>query len=99
MYGVPVVEKFRVDRETFTLFHVLAAEAALEYFGIEGNDEGNVERSVHEMTIPKESIGDHRLSVRGFEIRLKELSGDTEKISISLTKEPLLLSLIHSWRR
>ncbi len=90
MYGVPVTEKFRVEKGQLTLFHVISSDAALEYFGIERKEENNVRRELVEFSIPWASVGKHVLTVKDREIRLGDLSGQGEHIRIRMAEMPII---------
>jgi hypothetical protein len=90
MYGVPVTEKFRVEKGQLTLFHVISSDAALEYFGIERKEENNVRRELVEFSIPRASVGKHVLTVKDREIRLGDLNGQGEHIRIRMAEMPII---------
>jgi hypothetical protein len=90
MYKVPVTEKFRVENGHFVLFHVISSEAALEYFRIEGKEEGNVRRALVEFSVPQASIGKHVLLIRKHEIGLSDLAGQEDHIHIRIAQTPLI---------
>lgn len=99
MYGVPVVERLRVEDGYFEIFSVTTSDAALEYFGIASKAEQNVKRAIKEFSIPKNSVGGHSLSVRGNIIPFTTLHDEHKSIHIRLVQQPLLLYLINSlWR-
>lgn len=99
MYGVPVLERFRVGEEAFTLFHVASSEAALEYFGIESGAEPNVRRTLRSFSVPAGSVGNHRLRIRDREIRLETLGGKEESVVIRLTRMSLFRYLVQRIER
>jgi hypothetical protein len=90
MYGVPVIERLRVENGRLELFHVKTSDAALEYFGIQGKDENNVKNSLKEFTIPAGSVGQHTLTVHGQEIILSSIHTKDQKIHIYIIKQPLV---------
>lgn len=99
MYGVPVRERFRVEKGAFTLFHVVSTGAALEYLGIEGRREENVRRRTKEFSVPEGSIGGHVLHVKGRMVSLEKVNCDSGHITVRLERKPLLAFLIsHVWR-
>ena len=99
MYGVPVTEKFRVEKGHLLLFHVISSDAALEYFGIERKEENNVRRTLVEFSIPRASVGKHVLTVRDREIRLGDLGGQGEPIRIRMARMPFIMySATQVWR-
>jgi hypothetical protein len=98
MYGVPVLERFRVEKESFTLFHVVSSQAALEYFGIAGSAEPNVQRTLRGFSVPAGSVGSHRLRIGDREISLGTLKGEGSVV-IRLTRMSLFRYLVHRiWR-
>ncbi len=99
MYGVPVRERFRVEKGSFTLFHVVSTGAALEYLGIEGRREDNVKRRTTGFSVPEGSIGGHVLHVKGRMVSLNKVNGDNGHITIKLERKPLLAFLISCIRR
>jgi hypothetical protein len=99
MYGVPVIERLRVEDGYFEIFSVATSDAALEYFGIASKEEQNVKGAIKEFSIPKDSVGGHSLSVRGNTIPFTTLHDEHKSIHIRLVQQPLLLHLIHSLRR
>lgn len=99
MYGVPVIERLRVEDGYLELFSVATSDAALEYYGIDSKEEQNVKRTVKEFSIPKGSVGGHTLSVRGDIIPFTTLHDEHTNIRIRLVQQPLLLYFINSlWR-
>ena len=99
MYGVPVIERLRVEDGYLELFSVTTSDAALEYYGIDSKEEQNVKRTVKEFSIPKGSVGGHSLSVRGNTIPFATLHDEHTSIHIRLVRQPFLLYFINSlWR-
>jgi len=98
MYGVDVFESMRIENNLFEIFHVSTSEAALEYFGIEKKDTGNVQRVVKEFSIPKESTGNHVLILRDKELKINECGDEDGNIYIRIRKVPLLLYTVYSIR-
>jgi hypothetical protein len=94
MYGVPVQERFRVEEESFTLFHVVSSQAALEYLGIESGAEPNVRRTLRSFSVPTGSVGNHRLRIGDREIGLGTLKGEGSVV-IRLTRMSLFRYLAH----
>ncbi len=99
MYGVPVVERLRVEDGYFELFSVATSDAALEYYGIASKEEQNVKRLIKEFSVPKGSVGGHSLSVRGDTVPFAALHNKRASIHIRLVRQHLLLYLINAlWR-
>jgi hypothetical protein len=99
MYGVPVEERLRVEGRHLVLFHVMTSDAALEYYGIEGRDEGNARRVLDQVSIPLDSVGEQTLTVRNRRIALRDLPGEQGSVTIRLAREPILLHVAHCIRR
>jgi hypothetical protein len=99
MYGVPVEERLRVEGRRMMLFHVVTSDAALEYYGIEGREEGNARREIDRFSIPRESVGGQTLTVRNRRIVLRDLPGGQGSVTIRLAREPILLHVAHCIRR
>lgn len=99
MYSVPVTEKFRVEKGHFILFHVISSAAALEYFGIERKEENNVRRALVEFSIPRASVGQHVLTVKGRAIELGNIGGQGERIRIRMAQMPVIMYIATQvWR-
>jgi hypothetical protein len=99
MYGVPVEERLRVEGRRLVLFHVVTSDAALEYYGIEGRDEGNTRRVLDQFNIPRDSVGGQTLTVRSRRIVLRDLPGEQGNVTIRLAREPILLYVVYCiWR-
>ena len=99
MYGVEVLESMRIENGLFEIFHVSTSEAALEYFGIEKKDLGNVQMVVKEFSIPKESTGNHVLILRNRVLKINECGDEDGSVYIRIKKVPLLLYTFYSIRR
>jgi hypothetical protein len=99
MYGVPVVERLRVENGYFEIFSVITSDAALEYYGITSKEEQNVKGAIKEFSIPQGSVGGHTLSVGGDTIPFTALHDEHRNIRIRLVQQPLLLYFINFlWR-
>ncbi|MCX8111423.1 MAG: hypothetical protein N3D15_09285 [Syntrophorhabdaceae bacterium] len=99
MYGVQVREKFIVNGNSFILYHVDTDNAALEYFGIEGKDKGNVRIHIKEFSIPKDSIGDHTLYIKNKALKIAQYNGRLGSINVKLRRIPIMIFLISClWR-
>lgn len=100
MYGVPVVEKFRIERGGLRLFHVMTeSDGAREYFGIEKKGENNADAKFTSFSIPVASVGGHVLSLDGRRISLETLHAGTGAITVTLGKRSLAAYLMtHLWR-
>ena len=99
MYGVEVREHFRIGQEEFTLYHVESSGAALEYFGLEHPGPNNVRRTLRAFSIPRGSVGNHEITLKGCPIKLHGLSGEEEPIRVTLVRTSLLKYLMHTPRR
>lgn len=98
MYGVPVREEFRVEKNYLVLFHVASSDAALEYFAIEKREENNVRRALVEFSIPRASVGNHILLLRESEISLRDLAGQDEHVRIGIGQLPVITYVAkHVW--
>jgi hypothetical protein len=99
MYGVPVEERLRVEGRHLVLFHMVTSDAALEYYGIEGRDEGNTRRVLDQFNIPRDSTGGQTLTVKNRRIVLRDLPGEQRHVTIRLAREPILLYVVYRiWR-
>lgn len=100
MYDVPVCEKFRVEKGTFTLFYIeTQSDAALEYYGIEKRQENNVNRRFTEMIIPAESSGRHRIQIGNREIHPDKSYTKDRHIRIRIIEIPVAAHIFHElWR-
>lgn len=98
MYGVEVDERFRVDPGAFTLIHVKTSPAALEYFGIESAEMGNVRRTLDRFSVPTASTGDHRLLLNDRVLKLHALSGGHDSVPVRLETLSLFQYLFHAFR-
>jgi hypothetical protein len=99
MYGVEVEERFRVGSGLFTLFHVKTSPAALEYFGIEHPESGNVSRSLDGFSVPAASVGNHWLLLNGRDLELRAVAGNRDSVPVRLVTLGLFTYLFHSlWR-
>ncbi|MCA1961049.1 MAG: DUF1850 domain-containing protein [Desulfomonile sp.] len=91
MYGVPVLEKFRIEDGFFRLVHVSSPSgAALAYLGIEKRDDPNADETYRDFTIPAASIGNHAIRVHDKEIPLETRAGRDGKIHVKLVKMSFL---------
>jgi hypothetical protein len=98
MYGVPVEERLRVEGRRLVLFHVVASDAALEYYGIERRGEGNARRVLDRFNIPWGSVGGQTLTVKNRRIVLRDLPGEQGYVTVRLVTEPLLYAAYCIWR-
>lgn len=99
MYRVPVSERFRIEDGTFALFHVKTTDAALEYYGIERREAGNVSGKFTEFAIPAASIGNHVITMGDRAIPLAPSTEQSGSIHIRLVRRPLLILWLNSlWR-
>lgn len=98
MYGVPVVERLRVEDGRLVLFEVDSTDAALEYLGIETSGPHNVRRVLQEFSIPADSVGNHVLCAGGRRIPLKSIPADEGRIRVGLARPALFTYWIHSLR-
>jgi hypothetical protein len=99
MYGVPVEERLRVEGRHLALFHMVTSDAALEYYGIEGRDEGNARRVLDQFDIPRDSVGGQTLTVRNRRIVLRDLPGKQRSVTVRLARESILLYVAYCiWR-
>jgi len=98
MYGVPVVERLRVEDGRLVLFEVASSTAALEYLGIETSGPHNVRRVLQEFSILADSVGNHVLHAGGRRIPLASVPADDGRILIRLARPPLFIYWIHPLR-
>jgi hypothetical protein len=97
MYAVPVEERFRVESNCLVLFEVVSSDAALEYLGIEAKGACNARNVIKEFFIPADSVGGYRLSTAHRLIDLADLAAENGRIRVRLTRQPLVVYLIHHW--
>lgn len=89
MYGVQVVEKFRIEDGHFRIFHVMTqSDAVLEYFGIEKRDKHNVDGTFQQFSIPAASIGKHILKLDSYELSLDKPEHKDGSIHVKLLQVP-----------
>jgi hypothetical protein len=98
MYGVPVVERLRVEDGRLVLFEVASSTAALEYLGIETSGPHNVRRVLQEFSILADSVGDHVLHAGERRIPLASVPADEGRILIRLARPPLFVYCNHPLR-
>jgi len=100
MFGVRVIERFRIQNGCLNLFHVESeSDAALEYYGIENRHVNNVNRQVREFRIPVASIGSHVLNIRNQSVFLGTSQTSERSILIRLSTRPAIVNWVYSiWR-
>jgi len=100
MYDVPVVERLRVKQGVLNLFHFTSpSDAALEYYMVEGRQEGNVNRDISEFRIPAGSNGGHVLKINDRLVPAGVLQAEKTCIRIRLARLPVIVYCVRSLRK